>query len=132
MFEKPKTITLSGEEFPFKCDFVVLEKIQDKYSSVLSFERLIYTFVPKLDEKGNPISTEDGMIIGNVVTPADLHPLFDALLWMVDEGCEIMKDLGEPVPEYTPEKLKRMVDMPPYQLSDILHEEYTRCFERKN
>lgn len=132
MFEKPKTITLSGEEFPFKCDFVVLEKIQEKYGSVLAFERMIYTFVPILDDEGNPVITEDGMMMGNVVTPADLKPLFDALLWMVDEGCEIMKDLGDTAPEYTPEKLKRMVDMPPYQLSEIVHEEYERCFERKN
>jgi hypothetical protein len=132
MFERPETITLSGEEFPIKCDMVVLEKIQDKYGSVLAFERLIYTFVPKLDKDGNPIVNEEGMMVGNVVTPADLKPLFDALLWMVDEGCEIMKELGESVPEYTPERLKRMVDMPPYQLSDVLHDEYTRCFERKN
>lgn len=131
MYEKPKTITLSGEEIPIKCDFVVLEKIQEKYGSVVAFEKLIYTFVPKLDGDGNLVET-DGMIVGNVVTPADLKPLFDALLWMVEEGCEIMKELGGTVPEFTPEKLKRMIDIPPYQLSDILHEEYTRCFERKN
>ena len=131
MFERPKTITLSGVEFPIKCDFVVLEKIQEKYGSVIEFDKMIYTFVPKLDNDGNLIE-KDGMLIGNVVTPADLKPLFDALLWMVEEGCDIMSDLGEEAPEYTPEKLKRMIDMPPYQLSDILHDEYTRCFEKKN
>ena len=31
-----------------------------------------------------------------------------------------------------PEELKRMVDMPPYQLSEIVHDEFLRCFERKN
>lgn len=132
MFEKPNTITLSGEEFPIKCDIVVLEKIQDVYGSIMTFEKQIYTFVPQLDDKGDIVVDEDGMMIGNVVTPASITALLNALKWMVDEGCEILKDLGEPVPEYTPEKLKRMVDMPPYQLSEIVHDEFTKCFERKN
>lgn len=132
MFERPNSITLSGEEFPIKCDLVVLEKIQDVYGSIITFEKQIYTFVPKLDDQGDIVTDEDGMMIGNVVTPASITALFNALRWMVDEGCEILKDLGEPVPEYTPEKLKRMVDMPPYQLSEIVHAEFTRCFERKN
>ena len=132
MFERPNAITLSGEEFPIKCDIVVLEKIQDVYGSIMTFEKQIYTFVPQLDDKGDIVVDEDGMMIGNVVTPASITALLNALKWMVDEGCEILKDLGEPVPEYTPEKLKRMVDMPPYQLSEIVHDEFTKCFERKN
>lgn len=132
MFERPNSITLSGEKFPIKCDLAVLEKIQDAYGSIMAFEKQIYTFVPKLDDKGEIVTDENGMMIGNVVTPASITALFNALRWMVDEGCEILKDLGEPVPEYTPEKLKRMVDMPPYQLSEIVHNEFLRCFERKN
>ena len=132
MFERPNSITLSGETFPIKCDLVVLEKIQDVYGSIITFEKQIYTFVPKLDDKGDIVTDDDGMMIGNVVTPASITALLNALKWMVDEGCEILKDLGEPVPEYTPEKLKRMVDMPPYQLSEIVHDEFTKCFERKN
>lgn len=132
MFERPNTLTLSGVDFPIKCDLVVLEKIQDTYGSITEFENMIYRFIPELDEDGNFVKNSEDTIMGRVVTPADLKPLFNALLWMVEEGCEIAKERGDEVPEYTPEKLKRMVDMPPYQLSEELHEEFTRAFERKN
>ena len=132
MFERPNTIMLSGEQIPIKCDLIVLEKIQDKYESIANFEQLIYTFVPKLDEDGNFTKDEEGRIIGSVTTPADLRPLTEALFWMVEEGCEIMRELGEDAPKYSETQIKRMVDMPPYQLSEVVHDEFLRAFERKN
>ena len=52
MFEKIKYIELSGEEFPIKCDILVLEKIQDKYEDLSEFENKLNGFTPAVDENG--------------------------------------------------------------------------------
>ena len=131
MFETLNRITLSGVELPIKCDLIVLEKIQDRYESITDFENLIYKFTPQLDEKGNPV-IQDGAMIGTVATPPNLRALGDGLVWMVQEGLAIARDEGEDFPTYSAEQLKRMVDMPPYALSELVHGEFLAAFERKN
>lgn len=131
MFETLNRITLSGVELPIKCDLIVLEKIQDRYESISDFEKLIYRFTPQLDKDGNPV-IRDGAMIGTVATPPSLRALGDGLVWMVQEGVVIANDGGEKIPAYTPEQIKRLVDVPPYELSELVHEEFLRAFERKN
>lgn len=132
MFEKINYIELSGVKYPIKCDILVLEKIQDKYTELSEFENKIRGFYPKIDEDGLVERNEDGLIVGISTTP-DIKALKDALIWMVEEGIEIVNE--ESPEEYTlplGTQLFRMVDIPPKELGEILHEEFNRCFVRKN
>ena len=62
MFEELKYIELSGENYPVKCDMVVLEKIQNEFGSLDKFETKNYPWVPILDAEGEKVRDEDGNV----------------------------------------------------------------------
>lgn len=132
MFEELRHIELSGERYPIKCDMVVLEKIQDKYKNMTEFENGLTGFVPERDEFGDYKKNEEGYLLGRYKTPK-IKMINDALYWMIKEGAEIEAEReSKPVSEIDRGKLARRVDLPPKEIGDILHEEFQRCFERKN
>lgn len=131
MFDKLNYIELSGEKYPIKCDIIVLEEIQDEYESLQEFENGIRGFVPNRDEDGEIIINEEGLMTGTSGTP-NIKMLNKALVWMVKEGIEIAKEAGGDCAEITEKTLLRKVDLPPRELGQLLHEEFLRCFARKN
>ena len=131
MFEDVEKIVLSGEDFPIKCDILVLEKIQNKSGEIGSFENGISGFTPKIDENGEEVRNDEGLLIGTYGMP-NLEMLNDALVWFVTEGMEIEKERGKEYPEITNNALLRKVDWHPKDLGNRLHKEFTRCFVRKN
>ena len=90
MFEDVEKIVLSGEDFPIKCDILVLEKIQNKYGELGSFENGISGFTPKVDENGEEVRNDEGLLIGTYGMP-NLEMLNDALVWFVKEGIKLHK-----------------------------------------
>ena len=132
MFQKLNRITLSGTEYPIKCDLLVLERIQDKYKDLAEFENKLSGFVPGVDEDGEYTRNEEGRIIGYYGEP-NMEALGDFLEWTVEEGIDIDREENGSEME-TPErkKLIRSVDLAPRELMEILREEFRRCFERKN
>ena len=132
MFEELRCIELSGEKYPIKCDMVVLEKIQNKYINMTEFENGLTGFVPAQNEAGEYKRNEDGYLLGVYRTP-EIKMLNDALFWMVKEGEEIKaEEESRPVNEVDRNKILRKIDIPPKDLGTLLHEEFQRCFERKN
>ena len=132
MFEKLNHITLSGIEYPIKCDMLVLEKIQDKYKDLAEFENKLSGFVPGVDENGEYTRNDEGRIIGYYGEP-NMEALGDFLAWTIEEGIEIEKEESGAemeIPER--KKLIRSVDLAPRELMEILRKEFSRCFERKN
>ena len=132
MFEKLNHITLSGIEYPIKCDMLVLEKIQDKYKDLAEFESKLSGFVPGVDENGEYTRNDEGRIIGYYGEP-NMEALGDFLFWTVEEGIDIEREehgAEMEVPEK--KKLIRSVDLAPRELAEVLRMEFTRCFERKN
>lgn len=127
MFEKPNRITLAGSEYPLKCDFAVLEQVQEKYGDLTKFEEKIRKFVPDLDAKGNLVRNKDGLIVGHYDFP-DIKALLDFTYWCICEGCEI-EEVEAPADR---KALMRMIDMTPLELSEIMHAEYISAFARKN
>ena len=127
MFQKAMNyINLSGEEMPIRCDLLVLEEIQDRFGELSDFENKLIGFTPALDEEGNVKKDKEGRTLGISGTP-DIKALNFALLLMGKEGTEITgKDIKED------KKLLQMADMTPKELSEELHKEFLRCFERKN
>lgn len=132
MFEEMKQITLSGNAYPMKCDNLVLEKIQDKYGDLTDYENKLSGFIPKVDENGEKVRNEEGYLIGRYEIPK-LKILNEALVWFVQEGLEIEREeLNREHPKVNDRTLIRQIDMTPAELGKILHEEFARCFERKN
>lgn len=128
MFERNVSkIMLSGIEYPMRCGMQSLEKIQDKYGRFSEFELRIWKFIPDLDAEGNIVVDADGNMSGHYEDP-DMPALKDALAFFVNEAEEV--EGKEPTPA---DELWLMVDgMTCFELSDILHAEYIRAFERKN
>lgn len=126
LYEDMRYITLSGEKFPIRCDLLVLEKIQDEFGDIAGFENKLIGFIPAKEEDGTTKKDEEGRTVG-ISGPPDIHALLFALTSMTEEGLRCQgKDPEEK------EKLARMVDMSPKELSAILHGEFMRCFQRKN
>lgn len=129
MFDKLNYITLSGEEYPIRCDMLVLEQIQNEYGSIAKFEREIIAWEPALDENGNEVLKENGERKIRSKLPS-AKAVNDALYWMVSEGMDIEADKkNEACKEIKREELLRCVDMPYMKLADLVHDEFSRCFE---
>lgn len=120
-------ITLSGKEYPIRCDMLVLEKIQDAFGDVSEFENKLMGFTPSVDKNGETKKDAEGRTIGISGIP-DIRALKVALYEMIKEGTEVD---GTEFKE-KPETLLRAADMTPRELSIILHGEFMRCFQRKN
>ncbi len=131
MFEKLNYIELSGERYPIKCDLLVLERIQDYYGDLSEYENKLTGFIPDRDEAGEYVRNEEGMLVGTRKTP-EIKILKNSLKWMIEEGVEIAKDAGEEYGEINETAIMRKVDVSPGELGRILHEEFNRCFQRKN
>ncbi len=132
MFEDLKTIKLSGEEYPIKCDLVVLEKIQDEFGSFDDFENGIRTWVPELDEDGEKVKDENGEIKTIFHLP-DMRILNTALYFMVNEGEEIKAEKENRTPVLmSRDEIARKVELSPTILAIRLFDEYLRCFSIKN
>lgn len=132
MFEELKFIELSGEKYPVKCDLVVLEKIQDEFGSLDTFETKIYPWVPILDAEGEKVMDEEGNVETEFQMP-DIPAVNTALFFMVNEGEEIAAEKeGREPRSYSRNEIARKVDISPVRLALKLHEEYYRCFELKN
>lgn len=127
MFEKLNHIELSGESYPIKCDLLVLEKIQDEYGDLSDFENKLTGFVPDIDEYGEYVRNEEGLLVGKRKTP-EIKTLRKMLIWMIEEGMEIEGEKNE----LSEKEIMRKADMSPGELGQILHEEFNRCFQRKN
>lgn len=132
MFEKLNYIELSGEKYPFKCDILVLERVQEKYGDLAEFENKLSGFVPGVDEDGEYTRNDEGKIMGYYGEP-NMEALGDFLFWTIEEGIEIEREeRGEEMKVPEKKKLIRSVDLAPRELMELLRKEFSRCFERKN
>lgn len=119
-------ITLSGTDYPIKCDMLVLEKIQNKYNDISEFENKLIGFTPSKNEDGTTKRDNKGNTLGITGIP-DIRALNFALCAMIREGLEI--EGKDPVDDNT---VIREIDMTPLDLSATLHTEFVNCFKRKN
>ena len=131
MFDKLNYIELSGEKYPYKCDLFLLEKIQEEYEDLSEYENMLMGFSPKRDDDGGIVRNEKGLMVGTYEIP-NISLLKEALYDMISEGIEIAKEEGKEYPPIHKDRILRKVDMSPKELSELLHEEFSRCFARKN
>lgn len=120
-------IELSGVKLPIRCDMLVLEKIQEDYGDISEFENKLIGFEPIYNEDGSTKINEDGKSVGKSTLP-DIKTVRYGLWEFVKEGIECS---GQET-KYSEKDMIRMVDISIRELSDLLHEEFMRCFKRKN
>ena len=106
-------------------------EIQEKYGTVREFEKALVGLEEKRDENGDLILNEDGMPVYIKKEPS-IKAINFALPLMINEGLEIeaekKKEAFEPVKEKT---LLRKIDQNYFELSKLLHQEFSRCFVTK-
>lgn len=117
LFDKVKRIEIAGKDYPYKCDFNVLEKLQEAYGDVITYE----------DTLRKKMKTRDGQ---EVISPG-LKEIIFGLKSMIEEGLEIT---GEEIklPEETELKRTVLEEYTVFELLAVVHEEFTWCFTRKN
>lgn len=131
MFDGLTYIELSGKRYPIKCDLIVLEKMQEEFGKIGEVENKLTGFVPEKEADGTSKRNKEGLLIGKYETP-DLKVLNKTLCWMVKEGIDIESGKGYEQNVLDEKTIIRSVDISPRELSDILHKEFSKCFERKN
>lgn len=123
MFEKNlKEFTLNETVYPYKCDMVVLEKIQTEVGDLVEAEDKLRGFVPKIDADGVYDRTT-----GRFTLP-DVKLVCQCLIWMIEEGIEIAEsDIKPP----TEKELKQQDEYTINGLALIAFTEFEECVAGK-
>ena len=112
------TISVGGITYPFKCDLVVLEKIQDKYEDLVKVEDGLRGFIPARDADGVIDRTAGIMTLPNVGMVCQI------MTWMVEEGIEITgQNLEAPDPTFW----KRQDELTLSELGLIAFTDFEEC-----
>ena len=131
MIEKLNTITLSGQTFPFKCDNLVLEELQDEFGTLDDFEKKLNGWVPVLDENGVHKKNDKGEGLFKVVEPS-MKAINFALPLMIREGVEIANETAdEKITLPSDKEILRLIEQP-LPVSKEIYAEYLNCFRVKN
>ena len=95
MFENDvKEFEFNGTVYPYKCDMLVLEKIQKHTGDLMTAEDKLRGFRPKIDA--------DGVMdrLAGTYTLPDIELVAKTLCWMIEEGIDITKAEIEPLKEF--------------------------------
>ena len=131
MIEKLNMITLENTSYPFKCDNLVLEVLQDEFGTLDDFEKKLNGWNPILDKNGEQKLDKEGKGLFRVGEPS-MKAINFALPLMIREGIEIKNmKLKKPMEIPSDRTLIRMVENP-IQVSKLIYEEYLNCFRVKN
>ena len=120
--EELSRVRFLGKEYPYKCDMVVLEKIQKEYGDIMKYEHGIRGVIPYVDENGKRVRKRD------VFTVPDVEMTCRSLAWMIGEGIDIEgKELEVP----TEKEIMRQEELNIAELATLVFEEYSNCFLTK-
>lgn len=113
-------IEICGKSYPYRCDMVILERIQTEFGDVVDFENAIRGIVPYYDEEtGLRDKKRDKS------TTPDVHKVCQALAWMIEEGIEVS---GEDIEPLTEKDIKQQREFTISDLALKCFEEYVKCF----
>lgn len=134
MYEKLNTVRIGGKKFPIKCNFNVLQTVQEAFGTLRQFEQALIGMVPILDKDGNPIYeiSPDGVeTIKFKTTEPSLKAIALALPMMINEGKIKAQEQGDDFPDYDYKSAIKEADFSIVDVAVDLHNEYKRCFDRK-
>ena len=134
MYEKLNTVTIGGQKIPIKCDFAILQMLQDAFGTLKAFEQKLIGIDPVLDKDGDPIYEVDANGIESLkfkTTEPNLKAIALALPLMINEGKIQAESQGEEVPDFDYKAAIKEADFSIIDVAVDLHNEYRRCFDRK-
>lgn len=121
--KKMERILIGERTYPIKIDLNVLESIQDQYGAVNLFE---------MDLLGLKVQEgEDGQDIIRVTEPS-VRAIRMVLPLMINEGLAIeAAETGRPYDPVSEQEIIQKCSIPYTVLSKIIHDEFKRCFGKK-
>ena len=134
MYEKLNTVRIGGKKIPIKCNFNVLQIIQETFGTLKVFEQALIGMVPILDENGDPIyeTGPDGTeSVRFKTTEPSLKAIALALPIMINEGKLQAQAQGDDLPDFDYKSAIKEADFSIVDVAVDLHAEYRRCFDRK-
>lgn len=130
--EKLKRIQIGERTYPIKMDLNVLEQIQEKYDFINRFERELLGMVLAKDKNGHQIFDDKDRPMYYRKDPS-IKAIRTAIIPMINEGLEI--EAQEQNRSWTPVTAAEIEADMDYdtlmELSDIIHDEFSRCFFTK-
>ena len=130
MFEKFNTIEIDGKSFPIKCDINVLAAVQEEFGNMNNFEMKLLGLTPVMEE--GKIKLMDNGKPAFVKGEPSVKAVKFALPLMLKEGKDAAKEQGEEGEEISIKAAVKNVEFDIYSAAVIMHEEFSRCFHRKN
>lgn len=127
--EDLKRILIGDKTYPFRIDLNVLQHIQEKYGPISLFEQELLGIRYKDEEE-----KEDGKNEKPVMefTEPSIKAIIAVLPMAINEGIVIEADeQNKPAEKVTAEFVTRNCTIPYDKLSEMLHEEFRRCFATK-
>ena len=133
MYEKLNKVTIGGKKIPIKCDFAVLQIIQEEFGTLKNFEQKLIGIVPVLDKDGNQVyETKNGNeTLKFKTTEPSLKAIALVLPIMINEGRKQMEEQGEEPTDFDYKKAIAEADFSIIDVALEIHNEYRRCFDRK-
>ena len=96
MYEKLNTVRIGNKNIPIKCDFNVLQILQDEFGTLKNFEQKLIGMQPILDKKGDPvyeINSEGVEAVKYKTTEPNLRAIATALPLMINAQQETIFQL---------------------------------------
>lgn len=134
MYEKMNTVRIGGKKIPIKCNFAVLQTVQEVFGTLKKFEQELIGMVPILDKNGDPIYeiSPDGIeSLKFRTTEPSLKAIALALPMMINEGRIQAQAQGDDLPDFDYKSAIKEADFSIVDVAVDLHNEYRRCFDRK-
>ena len=134
MYEKMNTVRIGGKNLPIRCDFSVLQTLQDEFGTLRQFEQKLLGMIPIVDDNGEPIFVigDDGTEqIKFKTTEPSLRAIAVALPIMINEGRIRAEEQGEEVEDFDYKEAIKDAEFSILDVSIALHTEYKRCFDGK-
>lgn len=134
MYEKLNTVPIGGHKLPIKCDFNILQVLQENFETLRKFEQALIGMVPLLDKDGNPMfeyNSDGEEIIKFRTTEPSLKAIALALPMMINEGRQQAIAQGDEPEDFDYKAAIKEADFSITEVAVALHNEYRRCFDRK-
>ena len=117
------TVKIGNKTYPIKCNIEVLMEIQDEYDSISLFEMDILGFKLAHNVDGSIKRDDDGKPILRKTEPK-LSAIYKIFPIMLKAGAKSDAEI--------PEISKDKINFDYIAVATAMHNEFERCFERKN
>lgn len=129
--ESLKRILIGDKTYPFRIDLNVLEHIQEEYGAISRFERELIGVAYKKDREGQQLYDEKGEALFEAAEPS-IRAIKAVLPIAINEGITIEADAQNKEAELlTSDFIFQNCTIGFQMLSEMLHEEFRRCFATK-